>query len=338
MLTPTLSYTQTSWANVQAALGADSSILLGNGFSIACDPTFFYNNLLAVAQTHGLSAQAMQLFANLPTTNFEEVLHALDQALYVTQLYGCANPCLASSNIAADAAKTKKALIDAITQVHGAFDDQTKLPEVEKSKCIAFLSPFKFIYTLNYDFLLYWTWVRGATNTPPNFSGGDGFAGLPFEYRGLDSSIGGVRFLHGALHLYVQGGTIFKHVYSGTPLLDVVKNGMSSGRYPLFIAEGSSAKKLRGIMQNVYLRDCFDEFKLAGPDLVVFGSALGASDKHLVDAIAGNRHLQNVYVSSFGNISPQLAAVLNDIAKRRPAATPLHTLAWFDSTAVNPWR
>jgi hypothetical protein len=335
MLTPL--YTQTAWANVRAAIGAEAAILLGNGFSIACDPTFVYNNLLLVAQAHGLSAQALQVFTNLTTTNFEEVLHALDQAVAIAGIYGCTPPCGASGNIQADADKTKQALIDAITQVHGAFSDQTQLPEPKKAHCIGFLKPFKFIYTLNYDFLLYWVWVRGVTNNPPDFAGGDGLNGAGFEYKEL-TAIGGVRFLHGALHLYVQGGTTHKHVYTGTPLLDLVKNGMASGKYPLFIAEGTSAKKHRGIMQNVYLRDCFEEFMTAGPDLVVFGSALGASDAHLVKAIADNKHLKNLYVSSFGNISPHLDTVLKDIAQRRTAAgRGLTTLAWFDSTGVNPW-
>lgn len=340
MATP---YSQKTWSNVQASLGPQASILLGNGFSIACDPAFFYNNLLQVARTHGLSGQALQVFANLTTTNFEEVLHALDQAVAISGIYGCTGPCPANANIVADSAQTKRALIDAITQVHGAFADQTKVPETEKEHCIAFLKPYKFIYTLNYDFLLYWVWVRGVTNVPPDFQGGDGLNGAGFEYKELTPD-GGVRFLHGALHLYVEGGTTYKHVYSNVtkvPLLDMVTHGMSNGKYPLFIAEGSSAKKHRGIMQNVYLRDCFEEFMTTGPDLVVFGSALGQSDAHLVKAIAENRYLKNVFISNFGPIiTPQLNSVLKEIAKLRAAKhlPALTTLAWFDSSGVNPWR
>lgn len=46
-------------------------LLLGNGFSIACDPVFSYRSLFEEAVKRGLSDRAQRLFERLGTNNFE---------------------------------------------------------------------------------------------------------------------------------------------------------------------------------------------------------------------------------------------------------------------------
>ncbi len=56
---------------------------------------------------------------------------------------------------------------------------------------------------------------------------------------------------------------------------------------PLFITEGTAQNKLASIHHSDYLSFAYREFEQHDGPLVVFGQALGDSDKHLVEAIDG---------------------------------------------------
>lgn len=337
-----------TWAEVLTAVGdKEPALLLGNGFSIALDPVFAYKDLFEEAKKEGLSTKAKETFDLLTTTNFEQVLHALDQAYKVAVVYGCKLPCTATSAIISDFTTTKTALIATISKVHKKFENAYSLDDTKKENCVSFLKSFKFIYTLNYDFLLYWVWVFGVNLRPSPFRGGDGFFPDSWEFMDLDSENGGIRFLHGALHLYVKNGTVHKQVYKSKALLEQVSEGINlieegkdSAEYPLFIAEGQHKEKLNGINQNPYLHRCFSEFRGIGPYLVVYGCQLADSDQHIVDAIANNRKLKHLFIANHGNsLEPQISHAMNRIQeiRRKSGITDLETLAWFDSKNVNPW-
>ena len=329
--------TQLSWPQVQTNLSSTSSILLGNGFSISCDLAFKYNNLVALAKSDfKLSAEAEEIFNGLDTTNFEEVLRDMESACQIATMYGCSTPCKAVQSIKDDVANTKNALIGAITKVHGSYPDRFSLSDTQKDNCGKFLSQFKFIYTLNYDFLLYWVWLHEFEKG--NFKGGDGFNYYQY-FDGLPAA-GGFRFLHGALHLYTSSGFTCKHksTQGKETLLKRVTEGLLVNQYPLFVAEGTSLKKMKGIKSNDYLRACFDEFSQVSSDLVVFGCALGATDKHFVDAISKNQQLVNLYVANYGNVlDPGLYATLKGIDHVRQGNKQPLNIYWFDSSGVNPW-
>lgn len=327
---------QIEWSDVNKALRPEASILLGNGFSISFDSVFQYQSLLSEAN---ISPNADSIFKTLNTTNFERVLSAIDQSVQISQQYGCVEPCIATSNMQSDLMAIKQELVNAISKVHSKFPDQKSVDAEEKLRCARFLKRFKYIYTLNYDFLLYWVWMKGLEHRPHLLEGEDGFRGGG-AFKSINSSTGGIRFLHGGLHLYNQNGLVMKQRYSSrSSLLKQVEQGLNKGNYPIFIAEGSSSKKLQAIRQNVYLKSCFDEFAASGPDLVIFGSNLSSSDKHLIDAISENKNLANIYVSSHGNLSSHLESALNSIAfSRRKKKLPLDRIAWFDTTRLNIWR
>lgn len=326
-----------SWTQVQAQLGESPSLLLGNGFSIACDPAFKYNNLVDEAKktSFGLSPNAVKLFGDLDTTNFEEVLRDMDMAAEIATRYGCSSPCRAISALTADVKNTKNALVAAITQVHGNVPDRFSLSDCQKDTCGEFLSRYKYIYTLNYDFLLYWVWLHAYDKG--KVQGGDGF-NKNQVFDGL-SSAGGFRLLHGALHLYTANGYTLKHKSStgSATLLDKVKDGFAKAKYPLFVAEGTSKKKLAGIKSNDYLHSCYSEFSRVPSELVVFGCNFGSSDQHIVEAITRNEKLTNLYVANHGpNLSNPLLETLNMIVRKRGTNKPI-SISWFDSTVVKPW-
>ena len=53
--------------------GGRAFVLLGNGFSIGCDPVFSYGRLYDAAKNAGLSENAQAVFDYLGTNNFEGV-------------------------------------------------------------------------------------------------------------------------------------------------------------------------------------------------------------------------------------------------------------------------
>ncbi len=328
-------YIELSWTEVLANLKQNPSILLGNGLSIACDPSFVYNNLLELAVTKGLPDEVIELFRHLDTANFEQVMQILDESGYISELYGCVCPSL--GRIREDVERTKQALIDAVTVVHGRYPNQKALEEVRKLACVEFLRPFHLVYTLNYDFLLYWVWQRGLDERA--WGTGDGFVSKEGFFTGLQK--GGIRFLHGALHIYVERGSTKKHHFGRQgheALLDQVRDGLDNQKYPLFIAEGSDAKKRVGIGRNDYLSACFREFSEIGPDLVVYGSSLGPSDAHLVESVINNRKLKRLYVGSLGEPTIELEATMRKIALgRRAKRIDLELLAMYRADEVMPW-
>ena len=76
-----------TYEEVRKRIGRTSYLLLGNGFSIACDPVFRYESLYEAAVKEGLSKRAQQLFDRLGTNNFEGVMRLLDDAHWVAQTY-----------------------------------------------------------------------------------------------------------------------------------------------------------------------------------------------------------------------------------------------------------
>ncbi len=60
-----------TYGEVRSRIGKSTShLLLGNGFSIACDGKFAYASLYETAVAAGLSVRAQELFGYLGTNNF----------------------------------------------------------------------------------------------------------------------------------------------------------------------------------------------------------------------------------------------------------------------------
>jgi len=77
-----------SYDDVLTRLGKTSYLLLGNGFSVACDPVFCYESLYQSAVDAGLSPRAQEVFRRLGTNNFEGVMRLLEDADWIARTYG----------------------------------------------------------------------------------------------------------------------------------------------------------------------------------------------------------------------------------------------------------
>lgn len=326
-----------------------SHVLLGNGFSIACDPIFRYDRLYDNAVARGLSPRAQAVFERLGTNNFEGVMRLLEDAYWVASTYGLSGD--PSEEILSDVEIVKRTLVEAVATSH--LENTGCVPERKKQAALAFLEPFHNIFTTNYDLLAYW--VNMFRTEGPLWR--DGFASDLDEsqapYVVFSERLGnkrGLYFLHGALHLYVAHGELRKHTWirTGTPLTHLIRESLERSEYPLFVAEGTPDKKLEQIQRSGYLWYALDKLaRIEGP-LVVFGHSLGASDQHISDALADNQSLSEIFVGLFGDPDSEANLAIRqavtrlesrrvDRSRRRGRSNRPLQVNFFDSASAQVW-
>ena len=333
---------------VRASTDGRSHLLVGNGFSIACDPVFTYGSLYDAAVAAGLSQRAQSVFARLGTNNFEGAMRLLDDGAFLSATYGLDSA--GTAEMAADLETIKRALVEAVSRSHLAHTGE--VTDVRKAAAAGFLAPYHNVFTTNYDLLLYW--VNMAAGSPPPYE--DGFradeddpeaTSVVFAEHLGDKK--GLFFLHGALHLYVGSGGLRKHSWTrtGRRLTDQIQAGLDAGRYPLFVAEGSPDRKLEQIRSNAYLAYCLGKFGRITNRVVVFGHSLGASDAHIADALARNDKLKEIYVGVYGGLTSPASEATRRAAEqlahewgsrhgagRRP---PTLDIRYYDSSTAACW-
>jgi hypothetical protein len=322
-------------------------LLLGNGFSIGCDPIFSYGRLYDAAITAGLSARAQHVFDRLGTNNFEGVLRLLDETRWIGEIYGLSEIGIAA--IETDSQIVKDTLVQAVANSH--LDHAGLVSDEKKSSALKFLSRYKNVFTTNYDLLLYWVVMAG---NPHPFA--DGFRppedDADATYLVFTERLGntpGMYYLHGALHFFLAGGELRKHswVRTGTRLTDLIRTGLAQGQYPLFVAEGTPERKLDQIQRHGYLWYCLDKLARIKSPLVIYGHALGPSDAHIVNTIVDNPELPEVIVglhgdpSSVGNKAiimscDQMVARRETRRARRRSVVPL-SVRYFQTESASVW-
>ena len=336
---------------MKASFDGRTHLLLGNGFSISCDPIFRYDKLYDAAVAAGLSERAQKVFGRLGTNNFESVMRLLDDGHWLAKNYGLLDGD--SSELLEDLEVIKNTLVTAIATSHVAHTGL--VPDAKKQSALTFLEPFHFIFTSNYDLLLYW--VNMCSGDRPTY--GDGFRGewedpdaktvVFTQHLGDDK---GIFFIHGALHLFVENGAVRKHCWcrSGQKLTTSIREGLDANRFPLFVAEGTHDRKLEQIHRSGYLSYCLSKLGRVTKTLVALGLSFGESDTHIANVIAENQKIDRLCVGLFGNpdsASNQtiIAAVGKIVARRnqmlvtRQSRRPGGTLSvtYFDSASAKVW-
>lgn len=299
-------------------------LLLGNGFSIACSKKFEYPNLFEYVRKTVLSTHVLKVFEYLGTNNFEGVMRLLEDSKWITKHYGLERAKGVTASISKDLTSIKKSLVSAIAKTH--LPNPGTISDDRKNKCVTFLEPYQNVFTTNYDLLLYWVANHGQDKLKEQ----DGFrasiddpsaAYLVFsEHLGQNK---GILFLHGALHFYVEGGETRKHswIRSKKSLIELIKEGLERGQYPLFVAEGKAEKKMAQIQRSGYLFYCLGKLERIASPLVVYGLSFSENDQHIINAIADNRNLDRVFIGLHGKIdshtNKQIIHIGNWMMKRR---------------------
>ena len=280
------------WTHVaQAIPEKDRGLLVGNGASVALWPRFQYRSLYEMAQDatkpDHLEQSEIKLFSAFETENFEAVLSAMITAGKIWGIYD--KPKRDIDDLRQSYQRVRKSLIRSVKEVHVPFD---RVTEELKSPLRSILAEYEYIYSTNYDLLLYWSMMTDKDQFK-DFVWGRDIDGTKnfFDLADTDlwderNPVTKVLYIHGALHLYKQpdGRTFKKLAGEDGDLLDLFD--VQGDAIPLFISEGTFKNKLSAITRNDYLSFAYQRFAKHRGSLVVFGHSLTPEfDQHLVDAM-----------------------------------------------------
>lgn len=333
-------------------------LLLGNGFSIACRPDIFHYGSLFSRADFSQNPNLSRVFDELGTQDFEIAIRSLEGAAKLTPIYA-PEDADASIRMTADAAALKEILLTTIAGNHP--DVPGDIPDEQFWSCRRFLSFFLGpnndgqVYTLNYDLLLYWTLMHeGAPfDDPIRLATNDGFGNDEndpnADYVVWQGETGAhnakVHFLHGALHLFDAGNELQKFTWIRTNdrLIDQARAAISDNKFPLFVAEGSSAQKKSKIRHNAYLYQGFKQLTANAKQVrncfFVHGHSLAMNDDHILSRL-GRGRFGKLYISLFGDPrsdgNRQIIAKAKHLAGLRDERYPLQ-LGFYDAQTANVW-
>lgn len=258
-------------------------ILIGNGFSCAVWDKFGYSSLFERASSdesiqHPLSPEDKRCFEEMNTQVFERVLSNLANAHKINGALGCSNPV-----VMARYNHIKNALGEVVRAVHVP---RVMVPDDVLVKIREELRHYKFVYSTNYDLLIYWSVLHENNNKDFVDFFWSRSNGLGCRFSLTNTSVRNENstrlfYLHGALHLHRKEctGRTYKVVNRE------VGNLLDIQEIPLFVSEGSSEDKLRAIGSSDYLSFAYSQFTEHQGSLVVFGHSLDDMDEHLREAI-----------------------------------------------------
>jgi len=256
-----------------------SGILVGNGASLTMSGCFAYHSLFDQAKTvePPLTATDISIFDQLQTKNFEQVLSALNQARSINGVLGLEHQTIIDSY-----ARIQTALIQSVHGVHLSWDS---IPAENLLSVRQALLAYDYVYSTNYDLLLYWAVNKDSNGFKDFFWGGH------FDLGNTEiwDKVTKLLFLHGGLHLYkTLHGTYKRKAEGYNNLLDLFGTPIPDEQdaVPLFVTEGTSADKLKSIYSNDYLSFAYNRFANHHGPLVILGQSLDSTfDKHLIDAL-----------------------------------------------------
>lgn len=341
-----------TWAD--AAAGRHHA-LLGNGFGMAFDPGLFgYAALAQRAEEHSLlSRDVARLMTDLGTPDFEATMRALESTIRTLSVLDPHGNAAVIDSLMGAVAELREALAQSVAGLHP--DRPYDIDEARYRSVRRFLAPFANIYTVNYDLLLYWSLMQEIEDdgtTYPSRAHDDGFrdSGIEGDETVLwyiyDPFKQSVYYLHGALHLFLGEDGLRKITYIRTdePLIEQTRSQLAKSRYPLYVAESESARKLDRINRSAYLSRGLRSITSLGGSITLYGHSLDANDDHVLEAIVRSK-VARIAVSIYGNpatdANRRVIASAHDLAARRAArwggsAAPL-LVGFYDAASASMW-
>ena len=340
-------------------------LLLGNGFSIACKPNIFTYGSIFNNTDFTVYPEIREIFSTLDTTDFENVIKALDEASKVVRIYDGHKPSALASKIAKHAKALKQVFIESLVQNHP--ERPSEISPARYKHCRMFLSNFLGkeddkgqVYSLNYDLLLYWAlmqtdYIAGGDIV---LETGDGFGREDQDelnewsddlkdrllvWKGESNYSQKVHYLHGALHLFDYGAELLKHSWVGTgvPLRKQAQEAIERDAFPLFVAEGESRDKLDKIKHSAYLYHSYKSFSSQMTQrngaLFIFGHSISDNDDHILRKVALGK-VAKLYVSIYGSVDDASNRQLIRNIERISGARDSLTVRLFAAESAHVWK
>jgi hypothetical protein len=214
------------------------------------------------------------------------------------------------------------------------------------ASCRRFLANFDgFVYTLNYDLLLYWTLMQSEIQ--PDIESDDGFRNpedreeefVVWDVQNTNNQQ--VFYLHGALHIYDAGAELLKFTWSKTEiaLVDQIRRSLAKRQYPLIVTEGTCEQKKDRIQHSNFLGRAYRSFAAIQGSLFIYGHSLAENDEHLLKLIDKGR-TKRIFVGIYGDTEVEGNRKIVDRAKqiplRRGSRNPVD-VCFFDSASAHVW-
>jgi hypothetical protein len=327
-------------------LSNDSSkrhLLIGNGFSIACRKDIFrYDSLFEKADLKKTAPNVEKMFQLLGTQDFEVVMKHFRYAINILKIYQPTNTKLIE-DLQNDSNELKIILVNAIASSHPAHPSE--ILEEEYNSCKNFLRNFKNFYTLNYDLLLYWTFMHyqdGQLTSDDGFrtpdTGNSDFVSWDIEKTDWQNLF----YLHGALHVFDSGSELqkFTWINTGVRLIEQIRNALDNDKFPLFVSEGTSSEKMDKIMHSNYLSRGMRSFSHIGGSLFIHGHSLADNDNHILNLIPKSK-IKRLFVSLYGNLSTKankaIVGAAESIVRKRKGNKVLE-LFFYNSESAHVWK
>lgn len=314
---------------INATKGEDRALLIGNGFSARY---FDYENLLTMA---GLKQDSpiMALFNLRDTVDFEVVIRDLEAAAIVERAYGNNGH---AEQLESDAQTVREALVTAVNASHPTHREEL---ESQYESAGAFLKHFRKVFSLNYDLLLYWVNLEKGRLTDGFGLGNNDDEG---RFRGpfRDDAHCHIFNLHGGLHLFQKdNGEVWKALNNCNGVIANITHEIAHNRrLPLYVAEGTSASKMRKINSVEYLRHCYRKLKENTAAVFVFGHSAGQNDAHVYHAIFRSKaQPQHVYFGVYRKNEEELRALDAELARYKKLGDDKVTYSFFDSETAHVW-
>ncbi|QVX40773.1 DUF4917 family protein (plasmid) [Ralstonia solanacearum] len=313
-----------------------STILLGNGASMAVSPRFGYPSLLQRATDRGiLPEDAQRLFHFFGTHDFELILRIVWQASNVNQSLGIPDERTHTAYM-----NVRDCLIHTVRDIHPEYHEvNALLPNIYH-----FLKNFRTVISLNYDLVMYWAMTYGLDIADGHtfkdcFVGGGLFHDNWQRFREPlygERSITLTFYPHGSLVLCRNRIEQERKVHNGNVgLLEaIIRLWQSEQVVPLFVSEGTWQQKVASIQNSYYLSTVYREV-LASPQesLVIYGWGFGEQDLHLLHRMRWTG-ITRVAVSVFRGNQAECNRSFQII---REALGPHVTVEFFDSESPGCW-
>jgi hypothetical protein len=303
--------------------GEDRALLIGNGFSAKY---FTYSTLLAASELEE-GKPIRNLFAKLGTADFEAVVRALEDAVIVEQAYG---NNVHAAELDEHARQTREALVYALNKTHPPHR-----ADLDYGSSAKFLAHFASVFSLNYDLLLYWVNLEKGHLS-------DGF-GLGKDMRGFRGPFSedahcDLFNLHGGLHLFDNGtGEMLKALDRGNGVVaNIIDTIVKAQRLPVYVAEGTSAQKMKKINSVAYLRRCYNMLRRNGAAMFVYGHSADVNDEHIYQAIFAS-DAKHVFFGVYKSDEDKLRQLDGRLAKYQKSAGSGAGYTFFDSGSAKVW-
>ncbi|MDB5272236.1 MAG: hypothetical protein JWO58_603 [Chitinophagaceae bacterium] len=318
-------------------------LLTGNGFSIACRPHLFkYDSLFEQADFEKLNPSIKRVFEVLDTKDFEVVMKSLRTSAEILRIYLPKQTDLIQQ-LNSDANELKNVLVNAIANSHPI--NPSEINEAEYQSCQKFLKNFSNYYTLNYDLLLYWTFMHfqdRELNSDDGFRTPDGGKAdyVSWDIEKTDGQ--NLFYLHGALHVFDAKSELQKYTWinTGIKLIDQIRSALDGNLFPVFVAEGKSIEKVEKIMHSNYLSRGLRSFSHIGGCLFIYGHSLALNDSHILNLIPKSK-ITKLFVSLLGDIgsdtNKKIIQIADSLVQQRRGNKKID-LFFYSAESTHVWR